>query len=340
MSDLISVAKLAGVSRATAARAFSNPTLLRQATLQKVMAASKQLGFRPNRIAQQLRTKSTKIIGVALPTLSNPVFAEQLQAMETVAKQHGYSLLVATTDYQPAQEADVIENMLRQQVDGLVLTVADADNNTVLDALQWEDIPTVLVHNQPQRLKIPTICVNNYRAMYDATCHIQQLGHRHIGMIAGPMWQSDRARLRYAGYCHAMNLKGLAALPVIEMPKHTQSCFTTLQPYLLGENALTALLCSNDLLALSTIGSLLRAGYQVPQQISVIGFDGIDLGQHLYPSLCSVVQPGDKLGRQAVESLLALLNGQPLLPGTVTHHFRVGESTASPPNVQGNVLLG
>ncbi|MCW8114078.1 substrate-binding domain-containing protein [Yersinia intermedia] len=331
MSNLISVAKLAGVSRATAARAFSNPTLLRQETLLKVITASKQLGFRPNRIAQQLRTQSTQIIGVVIPTLSNPVFAEQLQAMESVAKQYGYSLLVATTDYQPTQEAYVIENMLRQRVDGLVLTVADADNSAVLDALQREDVPVVLVHNQPQEKKIPSVCVDNYRAIYDATRHLHLLGHRHIGMIAGPMWQSDRARLRFGGYCQAMHVHGLTALPLIEMPKHTASSFITLEPYLHGANALTALICSNDLLAISTIGSLMRAGFQVPQQISVVGFDGINLGQYLFPALCSVVQPCEDLGRCAVESLMTLLAGQPLSLGTLRHYFRPGESIGSPP---------
>lgn len=339
MSDLISVAKLAGVSRATAARAFSNPELLRQETLHKVMTASRQLGFRPNRIAQQLRTQSTQIIGVVIPTLSNPVFAEQLQAMENAAKRHGYSLLVATTDYQPAQESEVIESMLRQRVDGLILTVADADNNAVLDALQREATPVVLLNNQPQRLPIPAICVDNFRAMYDATCHLQRLGHRHIGMIAGPMWQSDRARLRYQGYCQAMRAQGLTALPVIEMPKHTQSSFSTLQPYLRGSNALTALLCSNDLLALNTIGSLMRAGYRVPQQVSIVGFDGIDLGQQLFPALCSIIQPCEEFGRRAIESLIALLSGQPFSPGPVTHHFRAGESVGSPPTEQDCVLL-
>ncbi|TFZ51129.1 LacI family DNA-binding transcriptional regulator [Serratia proteamaculans] len=336
MSDLISVAKLAGVSRATAARAFSAPSLLRPETLSKVLAASRQLGFRPNRVAQQLRTQSTRILGVVVPTFSNPVFAEQLQAMEVIAQQQGYSLLVATTDYQPENEVRIVESLLRQRVDGLILTVADAENSRVLTLLEQEDIPVVLVHNPAVSAGVPSVCVDNYRAMYDVTTHLLQLGHHHIGMLTGPMWQSDRARLRYQGHQQAMRDGGLASLPVIEMPGHTRSHFSRLEPYLQGPQALTALLCSNDLLALSTIGGLMRAGYRVPDQVSVVGFDGIALGQSLFPSLCSVVQPQDELGRTAITNMLALLAGDPPGNAVIPHHLRLGESLGRPPAQTGD----
>ncbi len=132
MSDLIRVAERAGVSRATAARAFSDPHLLKPGTLKKVLDASEALGFRPNHIARQLRTQSSTTLGVLLPSLSNPVFALQLQAMEHQARLAGYGLLVATTDYQPEREAAIVEHMLRQRVAGMVLTVSDADSSAVL----------------------------------------------------------------------------------------------------------------------------------------------------------------------------------------------------------------
>ncbi|MEA9390133.1 substrate-binding domain-containing protein [Acerihabitans sp. TG2] len=330
MTDLSSVAKMAGVSRATAARAFSAPELLRPNTLDRVLAASQQLGFRPNRVAQQLRTQSTRIIGVLIPTLSNPVFAEQLQAMESAAQQLGYSLLVATTDYQPEQEAAMVESMLRQRVDGLILTVADADNSVVLAQLTHEKVPVVLVHNPAHHTTIPAIGVDNYRAMYEVTTYLQDLGHCHIGMLTGPIWQSDRARLRYQGYQQAMTDRGQQALPAIEMPTHTRTSFNVLLPYLQGRFGLTALLCSNDLLALSAIGGLTRAGYQVPEQVSVVGFDGIELGRHVFPSLCSVVQPRDELGRCAIATLMLLLDGQPPASSVVAHYLRLGESMSPP----------
>lgn len=331
MTDLVQVAKLAGVSRATAARAFSAPQMVREETRNRVLAASEQLGFRPNHIARQLRTRSSRTLGVLLPSLSNPVFAEQLQAMEHSAQARGYSLLIATSDYQPQREAEIVENMLRQRVDGLVLTVADADNNVMLASLQQEAIPLVLVHNAPQQSQQVAISVDNRRAMRQATETLLALGHRRIAMIAGPMLQSDRARLRYQGYCEAMASAGLPALPVVEMPSHTCSDLAILRPLLDTARGLTALLCTNDLLAISVMGELLRAGYRVPQQISIIGFDGIDIGRLIYPSLCSVVQPLRQMGHRAIEHLLAQIGGQTIpMPPPLAVELRHGESIAPP----------
>ncbi|MCU5771779.1 LacI family DNA-binding transcriptional regulator [Erwiniaceae bacterium BAC15a-03b] len=330
MSDLLQVAKLAGVSRATAARAFSSPDLVREETRNKIFAASEQLGFRPNHIARQLRTQSTRMIGVLLPSLQNPIFAAQLQAMENLAQLHGYSLLVATSNYQPLREAAIVENMLRQRVDGLVLTVADADHSAVLLDLQREAIPLVLVHNSPQRLGLPAVRVDNRLAVMQATGVLLKLGHRHIGMIAGPMLQSDRARQRYQGYCDAMSKAGLTPADVVEMPDHIHSDLNTLLPLLHGPRAFTALLCTNDLLALSVMGELMRTGYQIPRQISVIGFDGIEMGRMQFPSLSSVVQPLEEMGRLAIAHLLAQIAGETPPPGCLAHQFRYGESIAPP----------
>ena len=126
---------------------------------------------------------------------------------------------------------------------------------------------------------------------------------------------------RYQGYCDAMSAAGLQPASVLEMPSHTRSDLQTLLPASGGKQAMMALLCTNDLLAISVMGELLRAGYRVPQQISIIGFDGIDLGRLVYPSLTSVVQPLRNMGTQAITHLLALIAGKiadPILPLTMT----------------------
>ncbi|KEA63411.1 Transcriptional regulator, LacI family [Marinobacterium lacunae] len=326
MSDLATVAKRAGVSRATAARAFSQPELVRASTLARVMAAAAELSFRPNRLAQQLRTQATRIIGVLIPDLRNPVFTEQLQAMEIAARAQGYALMVTTTGYDASREAEIVEEMLCQRVDGLVLTVADAEHSELLVKLEQESVPYVLVYNQPDSESVCAVSVDNRQAMHQATQYLYSLGHRHIGMVAGPVAQSDRARLRYEGYCRAMEMCGLVRQPVIEMPHHTRARFELLAPWLEGPERLTALLCSNDLLALSVIGDLQRQGYRVPDDLSVIGFDGIELGELTYPSLCSVVQPRAAIGREAVEVLLARMRGEQPKIQRLPHQLREGES--------------
>lgn len=294
MSSIVQVSKIVGVSRSTVARAFASPEQVKPETREKIYQVAKTLGFRPNYAARQLRTQSSKMLGVMLPTLNNPIFSGQLEAMEKMARENGYSLLVATTEYDPQAELEILENMLRQRVDGLILTVANAQQSDCLNKIKEEAIPTVLTHNPIQNTDFISINIDNYAAMYDATQRLIEYGHCHIAMLTGPFFQSDRSALRYQGYADAMTAAGFIAMPVVEMQSHTQVHLDTLLP-LLKQNV-TALLCSNDLLALSSIGNLQRLGYLVPEQISVVGFDGISLGKTLYPALSSVAQPRELLG--------------------------------------------
>lgn len=329
MSSLFEVSKIAGVSKTTVARAFSSPEQVKTETREKIFNAAKTLGFRPNYAARQLRTQSSKMLGVMLPTLDNPIFSGQLEAMEKIARDHGYSLLVATTEYDPQAELEVLENMLRQRVDGLILTVANAQQSDCLDKLKLESIPTVLTHNPVEQTDFISINIDNYAAMYDATQRLIKYGHSNIAMLTGPFFQSDRSALRYKGYADAMATSGLIAKPVIEMQSHTRADIDTLLP--LVKQNVTALLCSNDLLALSSIGNLQRLGYSVPEHISVVGFDGIALGKTLYPALSSVAQPRELLGWLAVKTLLQMISGQTVRSQTLCTQFNLEESMSNAP---------
>ena len=146
-------------------------------------------------------------------------------------------------------------------------------------------------------------------------------------MVAGPALQSDRARLRHAGYCEAMEAYGLKSRPVIEMPAHTQAEFTAIAPFLKSPDAPTALVCSNDFLAISLIAELRRNAWNVPGQLSVMGFDGISLGTQMHPTLCSVVQPIALLASTVIDQLLAQIAGNAPTSHCLPCHIRPGEST-------------
>ncbi|MGP9799194.1 substrate-binding domain-containing protein [Halomonas sp. 86] len=330
MADLLSVAKLAGVSRATAARAFSTPDLVRDTTREKVFHAAQQLAFRPNKVAQQLRLQATQMIGVMVPSLDNPVFAEQLQAMEVAARACWYSLIVTTSEYDASRENDIVEEMLRQRVDGLVLTVAEADKSTVLTQLRQETTPCLLVYNPPGKSGFPSVGVDNHAASEAATHYLISLGHQQIGMVAGPLLQSDRAQHRYEGYRLAMQTAGLPPYPLIEMPRHTQADLKSLAPHLHGTDGLSALICTNDLLAISLIGELQRAGLSVPSDLSIMGFDGIALGKYLYPSLCTIEQPRADIGRAAIHTMLNMIRGERPVLTPLPYVLRKGESVGAP----------
>ncbi len=326
MTDLKAVARLAGVSRATAARAFATPDVVRFETRERVFVAARELGFRPNRLGRQLRLQTTNLIGVVVPNLHNPIFAEQFQAMESAARQRGYNLLLVTTNYAIERESDVVEELLRQRVDGLVLTVTDAEHNQVLEGLINEDTPFVLAYHQTDNPEYSAVSVDNRAGMALATRHLIELGHRRIAMVAGPAMQSDRARLRYAGYCDAMTEHALEVQPVLEMPAHTAADFAAFGPLLSSSQAPSALVCSNDLLAISVIAELRRNGLDVPGRISVMGFDGIALGTQMHPTLCTVVQPIAELAHTLIDQLLAQIVGSAPVSHCLPCHIRPGES--------------
>ncbi|MFP5442421.1 MAG: substrate-binding domain-containing protein, partial [Betaproteobacteria bacterium] len=204
--------------------------------------------------------------------------------------------------------------------------------STALQRLAEVGLPYVLAYNQhPDH---PCVSVNSELAVADVVAHLATLGHRRIAMVSGLLSASDRAQQRYRGYARGMEQAGLRAQPVLQVP------FVAAAPEVLGEalnnqDRPTALVCSNDLLAIRSIRAAHLAGLAVPRDLSVVGFDGIALGQDLTPQLSTVVQPNADIGRHSVELLAqAVASGSPLGPDmglTLAHQFRTGESCAPPP---------
>ncbi|RZT39442.1 substrate-binding domain-containing protein [Cupriavidus agavae] len=340
---LADVALAAKVSLATASRVFSHPQLVREATAQRVHDAARRLSFRPNLLGAKLRAQQTRIIGVMLPTLDNAVFAECWRGIEESAMSAGYSLMLVTSNYEPARERERVEYLLRHRVDGMVLTVADASDSTVLDQLDREAVPYVLAYNQvaaqgtgSQR---HSVSVDNRTSADEGVKALIAAGHRRIAVISGAFTASDRARQRFAGYEDAMRANGLPVLAPVNLPSHTASNADQIRRLMADGTAPTAFFCTNDLLAIGVISDLKRLGLRVPADVSVLGYDGIALGGLVEPPLATVVQPNADIGAQAIARLLRRLGsaGAPQLADAAAsqalllpHALRLG-GTVGPP---------
>ncbi|UDM53934.1 substrate-binding domain-containing protein [Cupriavidus sp. MP-37] len=308
-ATLIDVAQAARVSLATASRVFSSPHLVRDSTAQRVREAARRLSFRPNLLGSKLRAQQTRMIGVMLPTLENAVFAECWHGIEEAALAGGYSLMLVTSGYDPARERERMEYLLRHRVDGMVLTVADAARSTVLDQLDGEDVPYVLAYNQAgPRGRRHSVSVDNRRSACAGVEALIAAGHCRIAVVSGAFVASDRARQRFAGYQDAMRAHGLTPAAPVCLPSHTASHAEQIRALVRAHDAPTALFCTNDLLAIGVISDLRRLGLSVPRDISVLGYDGIALGNVVEPPLATVVQPNAQIGASAVSRLLARLN--------------------------------
>ena len=329
--SILEVAREAGVSVATVSRVFNLPDKVAPATREHVENIARTLGYLPNASARTLRTQRSRVLGVVLPTLTNPVFAECLEGIAQAAVAGGYAISPFTTDYRLDQEDRAVNLLLAGNVDGMILVVSNPATSTALQRLAEVGLPYVLAYNQhPDH---PCVSVNSELAVADVVAHLATLGHHRIAMVSGLLSASDRAQQRCRGYARGMEQAGLRAQPVLQVP------FVAAAPEVLGEalnsqDRPTALVCSNDLLAIRSIRAAHLAGLAVPRDLSVVGFDGIALGQDLTPQLSTVVQPNADIGRHSVELLAqAVASGNPLGPDmglTLAHQFRAGESCAPP----------
>lgn len=329
------VALLAGVSVATVSRVLNASGRVSGKTSEAVLAITRQLGFRPNLVGRNLRSTRTRTIGVVLPSLNHPVFAECLQGIESAAQTRNHVIAISTTGYHAESEERVSERLLEQRVDGLILTVADAAHSPVLDKLDAEGVPYVLVFNQtgkrrkPQSMR-PSVSVDNFLAGRQVVEHLLSLGHERIHMLAGQFQQSDRSHQRFLGYQAAMRAAGLLWGPPLELAFNTPDTRTELQDLLSRRHPPTALFCSNDQLAMTVMRDLRSLGLRIPEDISLAGFDGVQVGEWMSPALTTVVQPTAEIGRTAVELLMQLMAGERYLGPALLHHtLRLGGTSAS-----------
>lgn len=329
--SLVEIAEQAGVSPATVSRAFNRPELVQTGTLERIMAVAGQHGFRPNRLGSSLRSGTTRTLGLVLPTLSNPVFADCFEGAETRARESGYSVMMTVTHYDPALEAAAVHRLIDHQLDGVILTVADPRRSTVLKTLKTRGMSYVLAYNESSAH--PCSAVDNYTAAADMITHLAQLGHHHIAFVSGPLGLSDRAKSRLSGSRDRARALGLEPVKHYVMPSHTRSDTAAVRRLLGGASRPSALFCSNDLLATAVIVSLRELGHAVPEDVSVAGFDGIRYGAVMSPGLTTIEAPGYEIGKTACHLLLEQIEQQAPRSQQVPHRLIAGASAA--PHVPG-----
>ncbi len=322
-STIHDVAALSGTSIATVSRTLNDPAKVREATRERVLAAVKALHFRPNLVGRQLRSERTGLIGVMLPDVLNPVFGECMQGIEESAAASGRRVVLMTTRYDPERESHAVDTLLSQRVEGLILTVASADASPVLAELARSGVPYQLAYNHSPHH--PCVSVDNRGAARDAVALLLAQGHRRIRMLSGPLGASDRAVQRYRGYGDALAQAGLRPSPPLEVDFAALRLSAPVLRCLTQERSRpTALFCGNDQLALIVMRALRDAGMRVPDDMSIIGFDGLAVGELLTPALATVCQPNRDIGVEAWRLLELALDGAP--PQSTVMPYRLREA--------------
>ena len=314
------VARLAGVSTATVSRAIHNPDVVTKATRAKVDRAVRQTGYAGNAMARNLRRMETRMIVVLVPDIGNVYFSELLSSIETRAAESGYSILIGDTTRDPGR-ARVFADFVRGfQADGMILLDGKPPYFAgPVDAGQdgpANQPPVVVLSERLPGFGFPTVCVDNVAAAHGATAYLIGQGHRRIAHITGPA-DNILTGERRQGYRDAMTAAGLPRPPDYEAPGDFTigSGHRAVDRLLALEQPPTAIFCSSDDMAMGAIAGIKAAGLSVPGDISIVGFDDIQLAAWYDPPITTVRQPRRSIGETGMAIMADILAGKPVAGG-------------------------
>lgn len=304
------------------------------ATKARVRALAEQMGYTPDSVAQGLRSKTTKLFGLVISAVTNPVFARVVMAIEEQAHELGYDVILAQSLNLPEREHAVIRRLLSRRVDGLFITPTYRLDPTapIYDELLKRGTPTVLLgHRAPFCDKFVNVETDDIAASYAAAKHLLELGHKRIAFFAGPP-AAPTSHERLEGHRRALREAGLepddklifnAGATIEEGEK------AALQMLQEAPGA-TAVQAVNDLVAIGAAEVFLGQGLKIPQDLSLVGFGNILVSEHFRVPLTTIRQPKLRLGAAAMDSMLKLLGGTPPESKRLGAEIVTRQSTAPP----------
>ncbi|MGC3873489.1 LacI family DNA-binding transcriptional regulator [Halomonas sp. GXIMD04776] len=325
---LTDVAREAGVSAITVSRVLNSPDAVRPRTRIKVENAIDKLGYVRNMLAGSLASASSRVIAAIVPSLSNVVFIEVINGLQTEFERHGYQILLGNTDYDLERECQLVRTFLGWSPSALIITGLRHSDACQRLLQQWEGpIAEIMELGDAIGLNVGLDHIEAGRCM---ARHLLEKEHRRIVYVAAQIERDYRAGLRYEGHREVLQAAGLEA-PLLDMNQLGQ--FETgaraLDQILAQHPGASAIHFANDDLASGALLHANRQGIRVPQDIAIAGFNGLPIGQHVTPRLTTIVSPREAIGRMAAREIIVRLEGEhaPHSSHDVGFILRAGEST-------------
>jgi len=336
VSNLKEIADELHLSISTVSRAINNTGRVSEETRQKVLDAVKKHKYTPNRVAQSLRQKKTNIVGLIVPDIGD-YFSEVVKGIESELSMNNYSMILADSHEDPLKEANYIKLMQQSQVDGLILATV-SDDFRWLQTYRDNGIPTIFFDNEPNNLECSKVLLNNIKATEIAVDYLVRLGHKDIALICGNTKESA-AKFRRIGFIEAMKKHNLEIdyNLIKEGLYYLDAGYSSMQELILNrsEHPFTAVIASTYRLSCSAIHAIKDYNLNYPYDFSFIGFDMEDSDRLFTPSITSVLQPGQQIGKLIVQKMLQSIENfaQDNMEGNNTITFvdpviKLGESTA------------
>ncbi|RAU45440.1 MULTISPECIES: LacI family DNA-binding transcriptional regulator [unclassified Pseudomonas] len=334
MATIKDVAAIAGISYTTVSHVLNNTRPVSDEVRKKVEAAIAQLDYVPSAVARSLKAKSTATIGLLIPNGINPYFAELARGIEDYCERNGFCVILCNSDDNLEKQRNYLRVLLEKRVDGLIVSSVGG-GDSLADSLCAVRTPMVIVDRDLENVTADLVRIDHELGGYLATSHLLEWGHRHIACICGPEHTSV-ARMRLAGYRRAMFERGVPVREhwVVESDFTGPSGYQAASRLLEGERP-TAIFAANDMVGIGVLRAAAERNLKVPADLSVIGFDDIQMSQYVYPALTTVGQSILQLGERAAEVLLNRISTRAAVPIQrliVAPSIVLRESTAAPAN--------
>jgi len=311
-ATLRDVARLAGVSKATAARVVNGDNdIVREQTRERVMNAVQQLGYERHAIAGSLRSERTYMVALSIPDITNPFWPEVARGVQDTLEQSGYTVVLMNNDWDAAREQKHLRKMRQNQFDGLIINPTGIVNADLLEMT----IPVILLASGESYEDFDTVSSDSAQAGWLAMTHLIELGHRRIGLISGPL-RRRKMHTHHDTYIKACREYGLLHSDELI----TQTAFTqdggyqAMQQLLVLPQPPTAVFAVNDIIALGALRAAQLAGMHVPEDMSIIGMDDIFAAMTSNPPLTTIAKPKYAIGVTAARYLLARIEGADEIP--------------------------
>lgn len=305
---IVDVARRAGVSKSTAARALSNASEISQTTRERVLEAARVLGYERNYLAVGMRSGRSGMLGLVIPDIANPFWAEVARGAQDRAVDAGASLLVFSSDWDHAREARHLQALRQARVEGAIINpVADS-----FDDLDRFGLPFVLIGSSAERFPdTSSVGSDITQAVRLGLDHLISKGHRRPWLMLGPRWRIARARFLRAVHDHCVERDvDPATLPIENGDYTVEGGHAAMMRILEADSGgHVTVFAANDLMALGAMMAAREAGRECPVDVSILGFDGIPGGAFAWPGLTTIEKPARALGRRAAECLLDEIDG-------------------------------
>jgi LacI family transcriptional regulator len=322
------IAEASGFSINTVSRALGNKAYVKPDTRKVILKVAAQMGYHPNKLAWSLRLSTSQTLGVIIADIANPYFGALVKGIEREAGEWGFRVILLDTDEDYGREAGAVEALLEENVAGIIITPTQRERGTIQKLLEIK-LPFVLVSRRFPDLKTNYVVTDDVHGGQLAAEHLVTLGHRRIGMVNGPEHISS-ARERFQGYRETMERHHLVVNPsyIITGAVTMQDGYEAARELLTHEPLPTALFTFSDFVAFGAMKAIREAGLQVPEDISVVGYDDNQFASCMETPLTTVRVPKEQLGMEAARVLKGQLeDDQPVRQVELVVELVVREST-------------